>query len=62
MPAYRRVCWSRQSSPRSLYADLLRQRFYKACAKVGLNQRRYALDATRFHQPPKPPSAQMSLF
>jgi hypothetical protein len=56
------VCWSRQSSPRSLYADLLRQRFYKACAKVGLNQRRYALDATRFHQPPKPPSAQMSLF
>jgi len=45
-----------------IYADLLRQRFYKACARAGLNERRYELDGTQFRRPPAAPSAQMSLF
>ena len=42
-----------------VWAKLLRQRFEKACARLGLNRERHALDLTKFRPPP---SAQGSLF
>jgi DNA repair photolyase len=42
-------------------AELLSQRFRKACARLGLNQRRWDLDATRFAPPPRP-GDQLGLF
>lgn len=44
-----------------IFADLLRQRFRKACAKAGLNERRIELDTTQFRRPAAPES-QLSLF
>ncbi|RQU47896.1 radical SAM protein [Burkholderia cenocepacia] len=44
-----------------LYADLLEQRFKKACAKIGLNQERKPLTTALFRRPVRP-SPQMSLF
>ena len=43
-----------------LWADLIRQRFEKACARLGLNRERIELDLNQF----QPPSAvgQSSLF
>ena len=35
------------------YADLLEQRFHRACNKHGLNRRDVALDASRFRRPPQ---------
>jgi hypothetical protein len=43
------------------WADLLRQRFDKACARLGLNRGRIALDLTRFRRPATN-AAQTSLF
>ena len=41
-----------------IFAELIAQRFAKACARLGLNERRYDLDASRFRVPeralPKP--------
>ena len=34
-----------------VWADLLRQRFHKACARLGLNRERTELDLTRFRRP-----------
>ena len=34
-----------------VWADLLSQRFHKACARLGLNRERVALDLTRFRRP-----------
>jgi DNA repair photolyase len=34
-----------------IFADLIAQRFAKACARLGLNERHYDLDATRFQVP-----------
>jgi len=46
-----------------VWARLLRQRFEKACAKLGLNRERHALDLTQFRAPGEPhPPAQASLF
>jgi DNA repair photolyase len=46
-----------------VWAQLLRQRFDKACARVGLNRDRIDLDLTRFSRPDAAPSAaQASLF
>jgi DNA repair photolyase len=44
-----------------IWADLLRQRFDKTCARLGLNRDRIELDLTRFRRPAAP-SAQASLF
>jgi DNA repair photolyase len=44
-----------------VWAQLLRQRFDKACARLGLNRDRIELDLTQFRPPPADP-AQQSLF
>ena len=43
------------------WAELLRQRFDKACARLGLNRERIELDLTRFRRPAAA-AAQASLF
>ncbi|MSO69783.1 MAG: PA0069 family radical SAM protein [Alphaproteobacteria bacterium] len=43
------------------YAALMRRRFELACTRLGLNQKRRALDTTRFHRPPRP-GDQLSLL
>jgi hypothetical protein len=42
-------------------ADLIGQRFRRACLKAGLNQRRVVLDLSGFRPPPAG-SAQLALF
>jgi DNA repair photolyase len=44
-----------------LWAELLRQRFDKACARLGLNRERIELDLSRFRRPAAE-AAQASLF
>ncbi|MFC1665316.1 PA0069 family radical SAM protein [Pseudomonadota bacterium] len=44
-----------------LYADLLNQRFCKACTRLGLNRRDLQLNTSLFQPPTKPPQ-QMELF
>ena len=44
-----------------VWAELLRQRFDKACARLGLNRERIELDLTRFKRPPVE-AAQAILF
>jgi DNA repair photolyase len=44
-----------------VWADLLRQRFQKACARLGLNRARVELDLSRFRRPARQPG-QASLF
>ena len=44
-----------------VWAQLLRQRFEKACTRLGLNRRRVELDLTQFRPPARDP-AQRSLF
>ncbi|MBI5717337.1 MAG: PA0069 family radical SAM protein [Burkholderiales bacterium] len=44
-----------------LWAQLVRQRFEKACAKLGLNRQRHELDLTQF-RPPEQDPAQGRLF
>ncbi|CAN0457970.1 unnamed protein product, partial [Discosporangium mesarthrocarpum] len=44
-----------------VYADLLLQRFEKACRRLGLNERKYRLDRTQFRPPPRA-GDQMGLF
>jgi DNA repair photolyase len=44
-----------------VWAQLLRQRFDKACARLQLNRERIELDLTAFRRP-QPPAAQASLF
>ena len=44
-----------------VWAELLRQRFDKACARLGLNRERIELDLTRFRRPAAA-AAQASLF
>ena len=44
-----------------IWAELLRQRFDKACVRLKLNRERIELDLTRFRRPAAP-SAQASLF
>jgi DNA repair photolyase len=34
-----------------VWADLLSQRFHKACARLGLNRQRVELDLTQFRRP-----------
>ena len=43
-----------------VWADLLRQRFAKACARLGLNRKRLELDVSQFR--PMPSVAQQALF
>ena len=48
-----------------IWAQLLRQRFHKASARLGLNRARVELDLAQFRRPacpPDPPAAQASLF
>ena len=44
-----------------VYANLLLQRFEKACKRHGLNERKYRLDKTLFNLPP-PAGDQLGLF
>jgi len=44
-----------------VFADLLEQRFKRACAKAGLNQTRHPLDTTLFSRPPAD-RPQLTLF
>jgi len=44
-----------------VWAQLLRQRFHKACARLGLNRERYELDLSQF-RPPAADAGQASLF
>ena len=44
-----------------IFADLLEQRFRKACSRAGLNQTRHPLNTTLFRRPSKDPP-QLSLF
>ncbi len=44
-----------------VWAELLRQRFVKACASLGFNRQRVELDLSRF-RPPTGPSGQQQLF
>jgi DNA repair photolyase len=44
-----------------IWAELIRQRFDKACARLKLNRERIELDLTAFRRP-QPPTAQASLF
>ena len=44
-----------------VWAQLLRQRFHKACSRLALNQERVALDLSAF-RPPAPQGGQASLF
>ena len=44
-----------------VYANLLLQRFEKACKRHGLNERKYRLDKTMFNLPP-PAGDQLRLF
>jgi DNA repair photolyase len=43
------------------YAALLQQRFEKACKRLGLNDRKYRLDTTKFKRPPRK-GDQLGLF
>ncbi|EHR71734.1 DNA repair photolyase [Burkholderiales bacterium JOSHI_001] len=50
-----------------VWAQLLRQRFHKACQRLGLNRERFELDLTQFRRPTAPSApaeapAQASLF
>ena len=45
-----------------VWAQLLRQRLDKACARLGLNRERVELDLTAFRPPPPAKPAQASLF
>lgn len=40
-----------------LWADLMHQRMKKACARLGLNRERFALDLTQFQRPLRPAAA-----
>ena len=44
-----------------VWAQLLRQRLHKACARLGLNRERLELDLSKFRPPPRD-AAQASLF
>jgi len=44
------------------YADLLAQRFRKACARLGLDRRLPPLDTTSFRRPRQADDPQKSLF
>jgi hypothetical protein len=45
-----------------LWSQLLRQRFKKACARLGLNRQRVELDLSQFRRPSSESPAQASLF
>ncbi|MDD0817171.1 PA0069 family radical SAM protein [Curvibacter sp. HBC28] len=45
-----------------LWADLLNQRFHKACARLGLNRERHELDVSQFLRDPDQAFRQPSLF
>jgi DNA repair photolyase len=52
--------WGQRMKGDGLWADLLRQRFEKTCAKLGLNRVRHELDLTQFVRPAL--DGQASLF
>ncbi|MGE4217943.1 MAG: radical SAM protein, partial [Alphaproteobacteria bacterium] len=53
--------WGERMRGTGPYADLLRQRFKLAIARLGLDRRRHDLDISQFRRPPRP-GDQMSLF
>jgi DNA repair photolyase len=53
--------WFTRQKGKGPYAWLIGRRFQLACEKLGLNERRYNLDTSRF-TPPKPDSDQFQLF
>jgi DNA repair photolyase len=64
--------WGQRMKGQGIWADLYRQRFLKACQRLGLNNERFELDASQFVRPeraeePKktftePSNGQQSLF
>ena len=57
----RRALRHAHDAAQGVWAELLRQRFDKACARLGLNRERIELDLTRFRRPAAA-AAQASLF
>ncbi len=53
--------WGLRFRGSGIYADLLRQRYHKACARLGLNRDPSEMDTTAFRPPPQP-GDQLSLF
>ena len=53
--------FGRRMKGQGVFAELIRQRFERACREMGLNTSRYELDTTAF-RPPKLNAAQMELF
>ena len=53
--------WGQRMHGQGIWAELLRQRFAKACQRLGFGARRTGFDLGRF-SPPPPPSAQAELF
>jgi DNA repair photolyase len=53
--------WFTRQKGKGPYAWLIGRRFQLACEKLGLNERKLALDASRF-TPPRPDSDQFQLF
>ena len=53
--------WGKRMRGDGVYADLLARRFELACKRLGLNERGWDLDTTRFSRPVLP-GAQLALF
>ena len=56
-----RADWGQRMHGQGIWAELLRQRFAKACQRLGFGAGRTGFDLSRF-SPPPPPSAQAELF
>jgi DNA repair photolyase len=54
--------WGRRMTGEGPYAALLRQRFEKACRRLGLDRRNIARLETGLFRPPAAPDAQLRLF
>jgi DNA repair photolyase len=55
------AAFGQRMTGQGVWAQLLKQRFDKACARLGLNRKRVQLDLSKFSPPPTP-TPQASLF
>jgi DNA repair photolyase len=54
--------WGVRQKGTGVYATLLGRRFVAACKRLGLNEKNWDLDTSRFHVPDAAPSDQLSLL